>query len=301
MLANFFSKSKPVNFVVLFLLFLVYFGITLFLKNISFFSAGKEVFLFVVVFSIYNFIILKNEVTFDNSFAFLFYVILIGFFIKYIEINSIFYANLICLLLFRKAYSIQTSKKVYQKLFDAGLWLGISFILEPYTFIFIFLLYIAIYLHNQINYRTLIIPVLGYLVPVFLYYAYCFWYDRTEQFSSLFSWKIVFDYNLYSSRNFLFSIFFIGIFTFLSIILKSPRTLSILNKFRKNWILILVHLILSGVVFLQVPERTGVEFMYLLFPTSVVLANGIELIKKRWLADIFILLFLISSFVLVFA
>ncbi|SEC50372.1 hypothetical protein SAMN04489761_3172 [Tenacibaculum sp. MAR_2009_124] len=300
MLANFFSKSKPVNFVVLFLLFLIYFGIALFLKNISFFSAGKEVFLFIIVFSIYNFIVLKNEVTFDNSFAFLFYVILIGFFIKHIEINSIFYANLICLLLFRKAYSVQTSKKVYQKLFDAGLWLGISFILEPYTFIFIFLLYIAVYLHNQLTYRTLLIPVLGYFVPVFFYYTYCFWYDKTEQFSNLFSWRIVFDYHLYSSKNFLFSILFIGVFTFLSIILKSPRTLAVLNKFRKNWILILLHLILSGVVFLQVPERTGVEFMYLLFPTSVVLANGVELIKKRWLADVFILLFLISSFVLVF-
>ena len=280
MIANFFSKSKPVNFVVLFLLFLIYFGITLFLKKISFLSAGKEVFLFIIIFSIYNFIILKNEVTSDNSFAFLFYVMLIGFFIKYIEINSIFYANLVCLLLFRKAYSLQSSKKVYQKLFDAGLWLGISFIIEPYTLIFIFLLYTATYLHNQLTYRTLIIPVLGCFVPVFLFYTYCLWFGNAEQFSILFSWKIIFNYHLYSSENFLFSVFFIGIFTFLAIVLKSQKNLMLLSRFRKNWLLILFHLILSGIVFIQVPERTGVEFLYLLFPTSVILANGIELIKK---------------------
>ena len=301
MIANFFSKSKPVNFVVLFLLFLIYFGFTLFLKKISFLSAGKEIFLFMIIFSIYNFIILKNEVTSDNSFAFLFYVILIGFYIKYIEINSVFYANLIGMLLFRKAYSLQSSKKIYQKLFDAGLWLGVSFIIEPYTILFIFLLFTASKIHNQLTYKTLTIPVLGCLAPVFLFYTYCLWFDKLDLFSNLFSWKIVFDYHLYTSENFLFSIFFIGIFTFLSILLKSQKNLVLLTRFRKNWILILSHLFLSGIIFIQVPERTGVEFLYLLFPTSVVLANGIEVIQKKWLADVFILLFLISSFVLVFS
>jgi len=36
---------------------------------------------FLVVFSVYNFIIAKNLLTYDNSFAFLFFVILIGFFL----------------------------------------------------------------------------------------------------------------------------------------------------------------------------------------------------------------------------
>ncbi|MGG8496050.1 DUF6427 family protein [Tenacibaculum sp. TC6] len=297
MLANFFSKSKPVNFIVLFLLFLTYFGVTLFVNNISFFSAGKEVFLFIVVFSIYNFIIVKNEVTFDNSFAFLFYVLLIGFFIKNIDINTIFYANLTTLLFFRKVYSLQSGKNIFHKLFDGGMWLGISFMVEPYTLVFGFLLYISIFLHNRLSYQTLIIPLLGFFVPVFLYYTYCFWYDSAETFWQLFSWKITLDFTLYSTPYYLFSIFFIGLFTFLAVVIKTPKALAVLNRFRKNWILILFHLFFSGVVFFLVPEKSGEAFLFLLFPISVILANGLELYQKKWFADIFILLFIIASMI----
>lgn len=297
MLANFFSKSKPVNFIVLFLLFLMYFGVTLFVNNISFFSAGKEVFLFIVVFSIYNFIIVKNEVTFDNSFAFLFYVILIGFFIKNIDITPVFYANLTTLLFFRKVYSLQSDKNIFHKLFDGGLWLGLSFIIEPYTVILGLLIYIAIYSYHSLTYQTLIIPLLGFFVPAFLYYTYCFWHDVTETFWQLFYWKITLDFTSYLTPYYLFSIFFIGFFTFLSVILKTPKALAVLNRFRKNWILILSHLFFSGVVFFLVPEKSGEAFLFLLFPTSVILANGLELYQKKWFADIFILLFIIASMI----
>lgn len=297
MLANFFSKSKPVNFIVLFLLFLIYFGITLFINNISFVSAGKEVLLFMIVFSIYNFIVLKNEVTFDNSYAFLFYVILVGFFIKNITIDQVFYANLTSLLFFRKVYSLQSDKNIFSKLFNGGLWLGISFIIEPYSIIFGLLLYISIYAHHGLTYQTLLIPILGFFVPTFLYFTYCFWYDLDTQFWELFSWKITFNYELYNTPYYLFSIIFIGVFTLFSMLLKSPKALAVLNVFRKNWILILFHLFFSGIVFFLVPEKTGSEFLFVLFPTSVILANGLELFQKKWYADIFILLFLVASMI----
>ncbi|HBI40152.1 MAG TPA: hypothetical protein DDY16_04310 [Tenacibaculum sp.] len=295
MLANFFSKSKPVNFVILFLLFVVYFSISLFLKDISILNAVKKAIIFMLIFSVYNFILLKNELAKDNSFAFLFYVILVGFYINYIQINSVFYNNLLSLFLFRKVYSLQSSKKTYQKLFDGGLWSGVLFIIEPHTVIFILLLYVAIYLYNHLTYRTLIIPIFGFIVPVFIFYTYNFVLNQTDFFFSLFSWEISLDFSPYNSGNFLFSSITIGIFTLISILIKSPQTFAILDKSRQNWILILTHLFLSLLVFIQNSERTGIEFLYLLFPISVILANGIELVKKKWLADIIILLFLVAS------
>ncbi|WP_440879498.1 hypothetical protein [Tenacibaculum sp. C7A-26P2] len=265
------------------------------MKDISLLNASKEAIIFIITFSVYNFILLKNELAKDNSFAFLFYVILIGFLIKYIQINSVFYNNLLCLFLFRKVYSLQSSKKVYQKLFDGGLWSGILFIIEPHTLTFILLLYIAIYLYNQLTYRTLIIPILGFITPVFIFYTYNLVLNQTEHFFSLFSWEISLDFSPYNSGNFLFSSVIIGIFTLISILIKSPQTFAILDKSRQNWILILTHLFLSLLVFIQNSERTGIEFLYLLFPISVILANGIELIKKKLLADVFILLFLAAS------
>lgn len=300
MLANFFSKSKPVNFIVLFLLFLSYYIVTLFSKDITFFSISKELFLYIVLFSIYIFIVTKNEITFDNSYAFLFYIILTVFFINNITINSVFYANLTILLFLRKVYSLQSSKNLFHKLFDGGLWLGISFIIEPYTVPFALLLYASTYLHQRFTYQTLLTPILGFIPPVLLYFTYCFWYDDLERFFLLFSWNIPFDYSLYLENNYLFSIIFIGLFTLFAILLKTPKALAVLNRFRRNWILLLFHLIISGTAFVLVPNKSGIEFLFLLFPTSVILANGLEIFQKKWFADIFIIVFIIASITMFF-
>ncbi|WP_428743586.1 DUF6427 family protein [Tenacibaculum sp.] len=295
MLANFFGKSKPVNFVVLFALFLGYFFLSLFSKELSF-NLVKELGWFLVVFSVYNFIIAKNLLTFDNSFAFLFFVILIGFFPDTIAINKTFYANLTVLLFLRKVYSLQSNKNIFHKLFDGGLWLGISFLIEPYTGLLIILFYLSIFLHQRFTYQTLSIPIIGLFGPVFLYYTYNFWYDEPERFSALFNWNFHPDLSFYSHQKSLFPILFIGFFLVASIFLKSPRAFSVKNKFRRNWILVLTQLTISSVILILVEDGSGSEFLYVFFPVSVIIANGIEFFQKKWYADAIITLFLIASF-----
>ena len=295
MLANFFGKSKPINFIVLFVLFLGYFVLNIFSKELSF-NLLTELGWFLVVFSVYNFIIAKNLLTYDNSFAFLFFVILIGFFPDVININKTFYANLTVLLFLRKVYSLQSSKNVFHKLFDGGLWLCISFLIEPYTALLIILLYLSIFLHQRFTYQTLLIPIIGIFGPVFLYFTYCFWYDEVEKFTSLFNWNLYPDLSFYSHQKSLFPILFISFFLIASILLKSPRALSVPNKFRKNWILVLTQFVISTIIFLLVEDGSGTEFLYVFFPVSVILANGIEFFQKKWYADAIIILFLIASF-----
>ena len=295
MLANFFGKSKPINFIVLFVLFLGYFVLSIFSKELSF-NLVKELGWFLVVFSVYNFIIAKNLLTYDNSFAFLFFVILIGFFPDTIQINKTFYANLTILLFLRKVYSLQSSKNILHKLFDGGLWLGISFLIEPYAPLLLILLYLSIFLHQRFTYQTLLTPVIGFFAPVFLYFTYYFWYDNLEKFWLLFDWNFYPDLSFYSHEKYLLPILFIVFFLVASIILKSPKALAVKNKFRKNWILILAHLTITIAILLLVQDGSGSEFLYVFFPVSVILANGIEFFQKKWYADAIIILFLIASF-----
>ncbi|MDP2539960.1 hypothetical protein CSC81_05810 [Tenacibaculum discolor] len=295
MLANFFGKSKPINFIVLFVLFLGYFVLSIFSKELSF-NLVKELGWFLVVFSVYNFIIAKNLLTYDNSFAFLFFVILIGFFPDTIQINKTFYANLTILLFLRKVYSLQSSKNILHKLFDGGLWLGISFLIEPYAPLLLILLYLSIFLHQRFTYQTLLTPVIGFFAPVFLYFTYYFWYDNLEKFWLLFDWNFYPDLSFYSHEKYLLPILFIVFFLVASIILKSPKALAVKNKFRKNWILILAHLTITTAILLLVQDGSGSEFLYVFFPVSVILANGIEFFQKKWYANAIIILFLIASF-----
>ena len=227
MLANFFGKSKPVNFIVLFALFLIYFSLSLFSTELSL-NSVKELFCFIVVtiFSIFNFIIAKNQLTFDNSYAFLFFVILIGFFPDVIIINKTLYANLTVLLFLRKVYSLQSDKNTFHKLFDGGLWLGVSFLIEPYTAVFAILLYISIYLHQRFTYQTLLIPLIGFGSVVFLFFTYCFWYDKIDLFYLLFDWSFPYNTNLYLNNKYLFPIIFTGIFVDFCYYIKKPKSIS---------------------------------------------------------------------------
>ena len=295
MLANFFGKSKPVNFIVLFALFLGYFTLSAFSKEFSL-EILKELLWFIVVFSVFNFIIAKNQITFDNSYAFLFFVILIGFFTETININNTFYANLTVLLFLRKVYSLQTSKNTLHKIFDGGLWLGISFLIEPLTALFGLLLFASIYLHQRFTYQTLLTPLIGFFSPVFLYFTYCFWYDKTEDFNKLFNWSIDYNFELYLNNKYLLPMIFIGFCTIFALFLKTPKTLAVKNKFRKNWILILIHLVSAAILVGLFNERKISELLFLFFPTAVVLTNGLEMIKKKLIVDIILILFLALSF-----
>ncbi|WGH74572.1 DUF6427 family protein [Tenacibaculum tangerinum] len=299
MLANFFGKSKPINFIVLFVLFLGYFVLHIFSRELSF-SLLKELGWFLVVFSIYNFILTKNLLTYDSSFAFLFFVLLFGFFPDTIATNNTFFANLTILLFLRKVYSLQSPKNVLHKLFDGGLWLGISFLIEPYTSLLIVLLYASIFLHQRFTYQTLLIPLIGVFGPVFLYFTYYFWYDEVEKFYALFNWNFYPDIRFYTNDKYLFPILFIGFFSIASIFLKSPKAFSVSNKFRRNWILILTNLIISLLILILVENKNGTEFMYVFFPVSVVLANGIESFQKKWFINLILIAFLITSFVVSF-
>ena len=294
MLANFFGKSKPVNFIVLFVLFLVYFSLSLFSKELSF-NLLKELLGFTVVFSIFNFILAKNKLTFDNSYAFLFFILLIGLFSDVIIINNTFFAFLTTLLFLRKVYSLQSPKNTLHKLFDGGLWLGVSFILEPYSVFFGILLYISIYLHQQYNYQTLLSPLIGFSSVVFLFFTYCFWYDQIQEFYQLFDWSIHYDLKLHLNSKYIFQNVLITFFVLLVIILKSPKALSVLNTFRKNWILTIVNLATSLLIILLTGNNANSELLFVFFPSAIILANGLELYQHKKIADIFLFLFLLGS------
>ncbi|MDC1168715.1 hypothetical protein OAT36_07385, partial [Flavobacteriaceae bacterium] len=78
MLANFFGKSNPVNFIVIFSIFLGFFlvsSISLIpISTIDFSIVLEKVLqlvLFLVFFFFYNFILSKNKLTLYNSYGFL--------------------------------------------------------------------------------------------------------------------------------------------------------------------------------------------------------------------------------------
>ena len=302
MLANFFGKSKPVNFILIIALFLGYYILELFLYGFST-STMKDILvlpLFLVLFFLFNFVISKNKLTKDNSYAFLLLVVGLGF-LPRIYLDYTFVVSYIVLFLFfRRIYSLRTLKEVLAKLFDSGFWLGVLFLMSPAYLCFFLLLYSAILLSVKTNIKMLLIPILGFVTPVLLFFTYHFFRNEIESFYKLFDFEFWGDFSSYNSTNFLIVFLLFGITTFVSLFFKTGKIFSVSNKFKRSWILLILHLLIAICSLFLVSEKDGSEVFGILIPSTIIIANWLQSIERRLIVNVVLLLFIVTSFVIHF-
>lgn len=301
MLANFLNKSKPINFIGLMIFFVIGCISTLIstflngdFSTIKLLKCVLLLIMFVFVFLIYNFIVTKNKLTHDNSFAFFFFTVLIYMILPELISIHILILMLVYLLFLRKIYSLRSPNKVLEKLFDSGFWLGVFFVLEPQSVLLILLIYVAIYLHHKITIHTILVPIVGFLSPLLLYFTYFFWTDNIEVFTNLFYIEMNFNIQFYRETKFFWFVISLLVFSFLAIVFKSIKAFSINNTFRRSWIVLIINFIILFIFLLFFNSKNGSEIIFLLFPTSIIIANGIELINKKTVKNLIIYLFIAS-------
>jgi hypothetical protein len=302
MLANFLGKSKPINFIILLSLFVCLFLSTSF----SLFYTGSFEFsfifkivsfigLYLIVFFFCNFTISKNNLTLDNSYAFAIFTALLSYLLPVIASFKILVILLVYTLWLRKIYSLRSPNKISQKLFDSGFWLGFLFIIEPFSALFATLIYAAIFLHQKPIINYLIAPILGFSAPLVCYATYCIWFDQFFLFTNLFYYASIPNFIFYSENNFYWICLCIAIVSVISIFLKSPKTFSINDSFKKSWILLLMNVTVAVFFALLIPNKNGTEFLFVLFPAAVIIANGLETITNNLIKNFFFVLLFISA------
>mgnify|MGYP006079575289 CR=1 FL=1 len=307
MLANFLEKSKPINFIIFLGVFFCFFFTTVSLniskEEFSWYAVFASVFYFFIFLSIfffYHFFVSKNKLTFDNSYSFFLFTLTIIVYISKLLDFKLLMLLLIYLFFLRKIYSLGSSKKVIQKIFDSSLWLGILFILEPFSLLFSILIFAAILLHQKITIHTLITPFIGFATPLVSYFAYLLWNNSIEEFTQLFYFDVINTPSIYAKDYTIWIFGVLFLLTTFSIFLKSPKALSVNNSFKKNWILLILNLIITTVFALTINEENGSEIIFLLAPSSIIIANGFEAIQKKVLKNILIGLLLIGTIVTFF-
>lgn len=300
MLANFFGKSSPVNFIIILAVFLLSFFAHYFVgfSDVSLKEIGVFIPLLLMVFFFYNFILYKNKLTRYNSYGFLFFVILFGIFsMSNFDRNTILLHGLLLIYL-RRVYSLRSPKNIFGKLFDSGFWLGILFIFNPLFSLFGVLIYQSNIMFQKTNWQTLIIPIVGFFTPLFCAFTYYFWFDETVIFWDYFNWYTSYDYSSYSELHILIPISVIGIVTLIAYFFKTPKVLVISGNYRKYWTLITVNFIISILFVLLLTSRNGSELQYLFFPISIILTNWIETIQSKILKEVVLIISLLCPFVM---
>ena len=301
MIANFFSKTKPATiFSVAVLLFIYYFTATFLLHSgeisIQFLVNSVGFLIFLVLFLlIVSFIVKKNKLTKDNSYALLLMVLLLGTFPEAMFSNSIVFANISLMLGFRKIYSLRSAVDTKLKLFDACFWIGIATLIYSWSIFYVLLVYVSIFIYQKLTAKNLFIPIVGFLTPMIIYFTYCLYFKDIAFFYNKFNHEINLDITSYQSLKLSIPILFLLMVLVWSLLKVTPKVVSVRNNFKFSWDVLINHLLISIVIILLAPTKNGSELFFIIFPSAVIVANLMHHIKSKIFRNLILYVFLMIS------
>jgi len=303
MIAKFFNETKPINFLVLTILSLFVFILAVVLH----FDSGSNIryilkiflnlFLFLLFLFFHNFIIRKNSLTKNNSYALLFFILLFALFPYAVNNYKLLISNFFVFFSIRRIYSIRSGFEVKSKLFDSAFWVGIAFLIYDWSILFLLLIYIAIFVFREIKWNYLFIPLIGFITPVYLYYVYLLSFGKEDLFDKLWTFNTSFNYSNYNHISLLFPISIVTVFIIWTVYPTLSNALTAKKKRRSSFILLLFHLAITLIIAILAPYKDGSEFLFLFFPFSVLMANYLQIIKEYWFKETVIILFFVLTIV----
>ncbi len=296
MITSFFSKSKPINFLIIFIITLLAFILIKIkyvndLLNIAFFI--KQAFIFFICYSsilILNFIISRNNLTKKSSYAVLLYSLFLATFPQSMLNIQVIFANFFVLLALRRIISLRSQINVKKKLFDASVWIAIAALFYFPTILFFVLVISSLLLYTENKIKNWIIPFVG-LATVFVItisYSIVIYNDFFEaiKLPSNFS----FNYSAYNTKQYLIAITILMSFGIWSSIFYIVNIKKKKKRFRSAFVIIFIAVLVGFSITIISPKKDGSEFIFLFAPLSIIMANYIETIEEKWFKEIFMLI-----------
>ncbi|MDT8415005.1 MAG: DUF6427 family protein [Flavobacteriaceae bacterium] len=304
MLHQFFSKSKPIHFVVVYCLMLCWIVFVSLIRSASLKPVFLEVLwsglLVLFILALFNFIVHRNRLTQNNSLALYYFSMFLMLFLGVSFDTDALLSFVFFLLGLRRILSIRTTIDIRQKVFDAAFWLSISAFFQPQILFFLLLIFISLALFEGKPNRIWFIPFAGVFVPIFLVFTWFYITDQQPFFIDLFAFDSIrfLDFSQYSDTPItLYFIFFTGLLTVFFFYKKLVRKSAIYRKVRLliffGW---LVSLLLIAFFMSQADK-----LLLLLFPfVAVFSASFTESLGKPILKELWMWLFTAFTAVLMF-
>lgn len=282
MLTSFFGKSNPINYLILgIFIFAGYLWETFSGNDVpnTFLSFGFHAafcMLSVLGMLLLDFIIRKNHLTKNNTFAILFFSCFMVMLPVIFSQQSILLANFFLLLSFRRMMSMRNDKNSSKKILDASIWITVASIFHFWSLLFFVPLWIAIIQKPNSNYKQMLIPITGFVAVLMINTAYQLL--AADSYSWFLNWEkpISFDFSAYSAISVLVPVTIILAFYIWTGIYRILKISVIPLKEKPNYLLLLYISINTLLVALATPQKTGAEVLFLLAPIAIIVANYIE-------------------------
>lgn len=291
MISSFFSKAKPIHFVIVCLILLLSFSIAKFYTISQMFSVGlliKEIGLFLVCLAtvfILDFFGSRNNLTKKNSYKILIFSLFVALLPAAILNSNFLLSNFFILLAIRRIISLRSNKDIKKKLFDAAFWISIATLFYFWASLFYILIFIGLILYRIVDVKNYIIPFIGILTVSVLSFSYMIIIDQDPMsyFNNLVEFS--FDFSSLNSQRTVISstiILTYGIWSLLYFIryLKSKS-----KKSRPSFLLLIFASIIGLAIIVISPNKNGSEFIFLFAPLSIIITNYLETISEKWFKE----------------
>lgn len=307
MITSIFRKSTPINY---FLVTVILLG-AFFLHqnqltesgviNNTFLQKVGVVGVFLASLFLVNFIVKRNELTKNSSYAILFFVLLLILFPSVFDRPNLLLANLFLLLSFRRLISMQNLKFTKEKIFDASFWIIIASLFHFWCILFIFLVYISIIFHASRDYRNWLIPFVAFfgVVTIFMLASVLFDYTWIDYIVNRTEMNFQLDYFTNNIQNLALAVYLIMsiFFVFSMIFSLTNRPLVLQASFQK----IVFGFFIGVVVFLISIAKSNAMLVFTFFPLAVMCTSNLEYSKSKLYQEIVLSLFIVAGFLSFFS
>ncbi|MDT0294642.1 DUF6427 family protein [Mesonia ostreae] len=308
MLASFFKKSKPINFLIVSVFMTVYFAVANFYKLEQAFSwqfmAKKAgyLLLYILIMFILNFIVKRNEISKKNSFAILLFALFTSLLLPILKASEILIAGFFVLLALRKIISLSSGLEIKKKIFDASLWIAVASLFYPLSIFFLILPFVGIFYYATQDFKNFLIPFVAVICTYLLVTTgYLLVFNVIFPLSHF---LIIPDLSIgiYKEAYVLIPLIISTLFTLISLFFFLREMQNTIRKRRAMLFLILLFFIIGLLIVVLSPHKTGAELLFPILAISMMGVifleqKGLKLIKEIVLATL-ILAVLIIPFML---
>lgn len=296
MITSFFRTSKPLHYLIFLVLFFAIFVFQSFYNHninqspISYLTLFGVFFLFLVTFFVYVFIITKNDLTQKNSFAALYLCLFIGIIPQFFLTPIVMLSNLFVLLGLRRIFSLKKNLNTKKKLFDAGFWIALATIFYPWSVLYFVPLFVAILMITSDYFKNTFAVFFGALSVSLTAFFYIFFLNKDFDIWLKLMPQINLDLSIYYDLITFFPLTILLTSSLWGISSLFNKMVFKTSKSRFVYFILFSALVIGLIIPLVSENKSMADFIFLVFPLAIVMANNTEQTHSQWLPSVFILL-----------
>ena len=300
-LSRFFGQSKPIVFLILASYLSIHFWVNTLQTSaqVKFTDAGKYI-LFLLIFLGINFIVKRNKINQQHTYAAFSMLILSTFFPAfYLNLHYLIPAFIVVLGI-RRIISLKTQIDTKKKIFDASLWFFIASLFQPYLLFLLLLVFFGVLQYTLYNPRNLFIPIIAWVCGGLFYTAFQLW--ETDKWVFFYETYTQFGWNNFGAiweKNKLILILLIPFLVW--VLLGITKVISKAQLALKTSLVMLIFafvIIFFGWMFSNQIEAAGLAISFI--PLSMLAGASLEVKMKPIIKEILIALLIIASLITLF-